>query len=65
MTDPPEHLADPTRERLLDHPAELTDRPPAEFAPHIRVLIYIAAILGLVLSVGVFWAVLTWYWALP
>lgn len=64
MTDPPEHLADPARERLLDHPTEL-DRPPAEFSPHIRALIYVAAILGLVLSVGVFWAVLTWYWALP
>lgn len=64
MTDLPEHLADPARERLAGS-AELPDRPPAEFPPHVRALIYAAAILGLILSVGVFWAVLVWYWALP
>jgi hypothetical protein len=62
MTDPPEPLGDPTRERLLDHPA---DRPPAEFSPHIRALIWVAAIVGLVVSVCVFVMVIVWRMALP
>jgi hypothetical protein len=63
MTEPPKHLADPSRERLVD-PAEL-DRPPAELSRSTRILIYTAALLGLALAVGVFWWVLTEMWALP
>lgn len=64
MTDQaPEHVADPSRERLVD-PVEL-GRPPAELSRSTRILIYTAALLGLALAVGVFWWVLTEMWALP
>lgn len=60
---PPKHpLADPWAERLV-HPAEL-DRPPAE-SRSTWILIYTAALLGLVLAAGVFWWVVAEMWALP
>jgi hypothetical protein len=48
-------LSDPKRERLA-HP---TERPPVEFTRSTRVLVYTAAVLGLVLAFGVFWYVFT------
>lgn len=63
MTEPPEHLADPARERLA-HPTEL-DRPPAEFSPRALAIIWAAAIVGLVVSVCVLVMVIAWRMALP
>ena len=61
---PPKHpLADPSAERLA-HPYDF-DRPPADFSRSTRILIYMAALLGLVLAAGVFWWVFTEMWALP
>lgn len=73
MTEPPEPtLADPTNERLTRHDDALRwhyrlriERPPAEFSPHIRTLVYTAAVLGLVLVVGVFWWVIIHVWRIP
>lgn len=63
MTDPPEPIADPARERLA-HPTEL-DRPPAEFSPRALAIIWVAAIVGLVVSVCVLVMVIAWRMALP
>lgn len=54
MTDPDPVLADPTRERVADP----TERPGVEFSRSTRILVYVAAALGLVLAVGVVWYVL-------
>lgn len=64
MTEPPEHLADPTHERLAD-PTELPDRPPAEFSPRALAIIWAAAIVGLVVSVCALVMVIAWRMALP
>lgn len=66
MTDPREPLADPHRERLAEpHLRHRHTRPPAEFSPHIRVLIYTAVVLGVVLAIGVYVWVFTSWWHLP
>lgn len=54
MTDPDPVLADPAKERL----AHSTDRPGVEFSRSTRVLVYTAALLGLVLAAGVVWYVI-------
>lgn len=56
-------LADPSRERLTRRPP--TDRPPAEFSPHIRVLVYLVAALGVILAVAVISYVAVHVWRLP
>ena len=47
-------LSDPAMERL----ARATELPVAEFSRSTRILVYVAAVLGLVLAVGVVWYVL-------
>lgn len=54
MTDPDPVLADPAKERL----ARATELPVAEFSRSTRVLVYTAAVLGLVLAAGVVWYVI-------
>jgi hypothetical protein len=54
MTEPDPVLADPARERLLDP----TERPLAEFSRSTQILVHTAALLGLILAVGVIWYVL-------
>jgi hypothetical protein len=61
MTDPPEHLADPARERLLDHPA---DRPDG-YQNAARICMNLVAVLAVTSAAGVFAAILIWWWALP
>lgn len=73
MTEPPESLTDPAHERLTKHDDALrrhyhwrtrTERPPAELAPHIRALVYTAALLGLVLALAVLGYVVVHAWPL-
>ena len=54
MTDPDPVLADPAKERL----ARATELPVATFSKSTLVLVYTAAVLGLVLAGAVVWYVI-------
>ena len=72
MTEPPESLTDPAHERLTKHDEALkrhyrwrAQRPPAEFSRSTRVLVYAAAVLGLLLALLVIGYVIVHVWRLP